>query len=75
MAGAIEVAALSKQCLDRRIGDLVTLEKEVLTWVEERNEAGVKINWLFDTAQARKKLKRHYVKVTPENNTIIDSTD
>ena len=48
----IEFAALSKQCLDRRIGDLVTLEKEVLAWVEERNQQAVKINWLFDTAQA-----------------------
>lgn len=70
----IEFAALAKQCLDRRIGDLATLEKEVLAWVEERNRQAVKINWLFDTPQARKKLKRHYVKINSENNTIIDST-
>ena len=71
----IEFAALSKQCLDRRIGDLATLEKEVLAWVEERNREAVKINWLFDTAQARKKLKRHYVKINSENNTTIDSAN
>nr|WP_246169347.1 IS630 family transposase [Rudanella paleaurantiibacter] len=71
----IEFAALSKQCLDRRIGDIATLEKEVLAWVEERNRQAVKINWLFDTPQARKRLKRHYTKINPENSTIIDSTD
>lgn len=71
----LEFAALSKQCLDRRIGDLATLEKEVLAWAQARNQAGVKINWLFDTPQARKKLKRHYVKLNAENSTIIESNN
>ena len=70
----IEFAALSKQCLDRRIGDIVTLENQVLAWVKERNQQGVKINWLFDKLQARKKLKRHYVKINSENSTTIGST-
>ncbi len=39
----IEFAALSKQCLDRRIGDLVTLEKEVVAWADARNQEVVKI--------------------------------
>lgn len=71
----IEFAALSKQCLDRRIGDIVTLEKEVLAWAEARNQEAVKINWLFDTPQARTKLKRHYVKINSENSIIISSQD
>jgi hypothetical protein len=71
----IEFAALSKQCLDRRIGGIVTLEQEVLAWVNERNGQGVKIGWLFDTGQARKKLKRHFIKINSENNAIIDSMD
>lgn len=71
----IEFAALSKQCLDRRIGDLATLEKEILAWTEERNQKAIKINWLFNTAQARQKLKRHYMKINPENSAITDSTD
>lgn len=70
----IEFAALSKQCLDRRIGDIVMLENEVLAWTDARNQEAVKINWLFDTPQARKKLRRHYVKVNSENSTIINST-
>lgn len=71
----IEFAALSKQCIDRRIGDLAMLEKEVVAWADTRNREAVKINWLFDTTQARKKLKRHYVKINPENCTIIDPAD
>lgn len=69
----IEFAALSKQCLDRCIGDLATLEKEVLAWTHQRNQERVKINWLFDTPQARQKLKRHNVKINSENSTKINS--
>ena len=70
VAGAIEFSALAKQCLDRRIPTLETLEKEVLAWAQERNKKQVKINWLFHTPKARTKLKRHYLKLNPENNTI-----
>lgn len=68
----IEFSALAKQCLDRRIPTLEILEQEVLAWAKERNEEKVKINWLFDTPKARTKLKRHYVKLNPKNNTRQD---
>jgi hypothetical protein len=70
MAGAIEFSALSKQCLDRRIATIETLEQEVLAWTQARNEKKVRINWLFDTPKARAKFKRHYVKLNPQNSTI-----
>ena len=41
----IEFSALSKQCLDRRIGDIETMGEEVGVWVKERNTDRVKINW------------------------------
>ena len=69
----IEFSALAKQCLDRRIATLETLEQEVLAWTLERNEKKVRIKWLFDTPKARTKLKRHYVKLNPRNSTIPDS--
>jgi hypothetical protein len=69
----IEFSALSKQCLDRRIADITTLKREVLTWMKERNEKKVKINWLFDTPKARIKLKRHYTKVNPNNDPFLNS--
>ena len=56
----IEWAALSKQCLGRRIGSLEELEREVWAWQEERNERGVEARWQFTTAKARIKLHRLY---------------
>jgi hypothetical protein len=59
----IECAALSKQCLDRRIPDLDLLRCEVLTWTEQRNHAGKTVHWQFSHAKARQKLQRHYSNV------------
>jgi DDE superfamily endonuclease len=35
----IELSALARQCLDRRIGDIDTFKKEVAIWREKRNHA------------------------------------
>lgn len=56
----IEFSALSKQCLDRRIGDLMTLAFEVETWVKKRNSNKTKIHWQFTNDKARDKFSRHY---------------
>ena len=56
----IELSVLQRQCLDRRLGDRVTLEREVAAWVSARNGTAVKINWRFTTTDARIKLKRLY---------------
>jgi hypothetical protein len=52
----IEFAALSKQCLDRRIGSMARLCREVAAWEAERNEGMVEVKWRFTTADARIKL-------------------
>jgi len=57
----IELAALSKQCLDRRIGDIALLRKEIRVWEDERNRKRVKVRWSFTTRDAREKLERHYI--------------
>ena len=59
----IELAALAKQCLGRRIGSREELEREVAAWEEERNERQVGVNWQFTTAKARIKLRRLYPSV------------
>jgi hypothetical protein len=59
----IELAALARQCLGRRIGSLGELKREVAAWEEERNEAQVGVNWQFTTADARTKLHRLYPSV------------
>lgn len=55
-----ELAALSKQCLDRRIGSIDRLRKVVEAWEDERNERMVGVDWRFTTADARIRLRRLY---------------
>jgi hypothetical protein len=59
----IEFAALSKQCLDRRIPDLETLRREVLAWADRRDQAHTTVKWKFSQDTARQKLHRHYSNV------------
>jgi len=56
----IELSVFSRQCLDRRIGDEETLEREVKKLAEERNAACARIEWRFTTEDARRKLHRLY---------------
>ncbi len=56
----LEFAALTKQCLDRRIGSIEELTTEVTAWCRERNASGPAVTWRFDTPTARQKLKRVY---------------
>ena len=55
-----ELAALSGQCLDRRVGSMARLRQVVEAWVGERNEREVGVDWRFTTADARVKLRRLY---------------
>ena len=56
----IELSALSKQCLDRRIDHMGALAKEVLTWSANRNRLQIKITWHFTKSNAREKLNKAY---------------
>lgn len=56
----IEISILSKQCLDRRIGDVQTLEREVLAWVKKRNTQRATVQWRFTKNDARVKLQKLY---------------
>jgi hypothetical protein len=56
----IELSVLQRQCLDRRLGNQATLEREVGAWVAARNTSAANIDWRFTTADARIKLKRLY---------------
>ena len=59
----IELSVLSRQCINRRIPDQQSLDREVQAWVAERNSKVVKVDWRFSTADARIKLKRLYPKI------------
>ena len=56
----IELRVLMSQCLNRRISDRQTLEREVMQWQVERNFLKAKIDWRFSNEDARIKLKRLY---------------
>ena len=56
----LELSVLSRQCLDRRIPDQETLEREVKAWATRRNASPAPVNWRVTTADARIKLKRLY---------------
>ena len=55
-----ELSVLSRQCLNRRISDLETLQTEVKAWETQRNETPHTVNWQFKTSDARIKLKSLY---------------
>ena len=55
-----ELSVLARQCLNRRIADMPTLECEAAAWQTQRNDRQVTVDWQFTTADARIKLKRLY---------------
>ena len=63
----IEFSALSRQCLNRRIGSVEALRAEVALWTGQRNKDAVKISWSFTVDAAREKLANRYKEVNPNN--------
>ena len=59
----IELNALTKQCLNRRIADISTLQEEISRWEVDRNSADKHVQWHFTTQNARDKLKWLYPKI------------
>jgi len=59
----IELSALVRQCLNRRIPDEDALNTEAQAWAKQRNDLVVKVDWRFTTADARVKLKHLYPKI------------
>ena len=59
----IELSALVRQCLDRRLPDIPTLTQEVQAWHQHRNDEVVKVLWQFTTKDARTKLKHLYPQI------------
>jgi len=58
----IELSALSRQCLDRRISDLDTLNTELAAWQHTLNTEQRQVRWQFTTDDARVKLRHLYPK-------------
>ena len=56
----IELSALTRQCLDRRITDIDTLNTELAAWQQATNAEQRQVDWQFTTADARIKLRQLY---------------
>jgi len=63
----LELSALSRICLSRRIPSIEEVDREIQSLVKERNALGIKVEWQFSIKQAREKLSRHYAKVKSKN--------
>ena len=49
----IELSALTRQCLDRRINDLDVLNAELAAWQHTANTDQRQVNWHFTTSDAQ----------------------
>jgi hypothetical protein len=58
-----ELSVIEKQCLGERIPDQMRLSQRVESWETDRNNRSKKIDWQFETADARIKLRRLYPKI------------
>ena len=56
----VELSALARQCLSRRIAQRDRLDRRVAQWQADRNAAEAKVTWQFTTADARVKLRSLY---------------
>ena len=56
----IELSALTRQCLDRRINDIDVLNAELAAWQEAVNADQRQVNWHFTTSEARIRLRHLY---------------
>jgi hypothetical protein len=59
----IELSAMTKQCLGRRIDQIIPLENELTSWEKVRNLLQKGVDWQFTTPDARVKLKRLYPQI------------
>lgn len=55
-----ELAALSSQCIGRRIEDAAALAREVTAWLSRRNANHTKAKWRFKSDDVRSRLKSLY---------------
>jgi hypothetical protein len=56
----IELSALTRQCLDRRIDDVDVLNGELTAWENAVNTAQRQVKWHFTTSDARTRLRHLY---------------
>jgi hypothetical protein len=61
----IELSALGRQCLSRRIAHQDTLKRQIVAWEDKRNAGSTPVLWQFTTQDARLKLRSLYPSLQP----------
>ena len=64
----LELGILVRQCLQRRLPDIPTLQLETTAWADHRNAQHATITWSLTTSQARSRLDHLY----PLNSNLVD---
>lgn len=59
----ISISLLARQCINRRIPDIETLNNELVSWCCEYNNHSTPVNWQFTSEDARVKLYNLYPHV------------
>ena len=59
----VEIGAMSRRCLGRRIASIEEMAQEVKTWVSQRNNTKTTVHWRFTTADARIKPQHLYPRI------------
>jgi hypothetical protein len=57
----IELSVLSRQCLNRHLPDLETVQAQIKAWQNDRSNRTARIDWQFTTIDARIKLKKLFL--------------
>ncbi len=60
----LEISVFSRQCWDRRLGDLETLQTQTQALEDQRNAAHATVNWHFTCQDARQRMRRVYPSVS-----------
>ena len=63
----IELSVFTSQCLNRNIDSMEKLQEEATAWYVDRNRRQKGIDWQFNVADERSKLKRLYPVIELEN--------
>jgi hypothetical protein len=61
----VELSALGRQCLSRRIARADTLKRQIAAWEKDRNAWTTRVQWQFTTQDARVKLRSLYPSLQP----------
>lgn len=64
----IELSVVDRQCLSGYLPSVIALIQETAAWEDERNTQQATVDWRFNTANARIKLKKLYPIIQPIDN-------